>query len=127
MATPAGDTARLTRADSSTMPDVYAFEPCPLRDMAHSVADRSSIVRHTAGMLWPAARRAERVELSDAGITVWCLTGQAFMAWDDIAAVRSGRTLQVRGPGGRIDVPASLPGFVEIERRVVARGAALAV
>ena len=116
----------MTVADSATMPDVYAFEPCPLRDMAHAVADRSSIVRRAASALWPAARRAERVELSDAGITVWCLTGRTFMAWDDITAVRFGWTLQIRGAGGRIDIASNMPGLGEIERRVVARGAALA-
>jgi hypothetical protein len=108
------------------MPDVYAFERCPLRDMAHAVADRSALVRHTAGALWPAARRAERVELSDDGIAVWSLTGQKYVAWEDIAAVRLGRTLQIRGAAGRIDVPPHLPGFDQIERRVMARGAALA-
>jgi Bacterial PH domain len=108
------------------MPDVYAFEQCPLRDLTHAVADRSAIVRHTFGALWPAAHRAERVELSDEGVTAWSLTGQTFLAWDDIATVRSGRTLQIRGSGGRIDVAPNLPGFEQIERRVMARGALLA-
>ena len=108
------------------MPEVYAFERCPLRDIAHAVADRSAIVRHAAGALWPAARRAERVELSDDGIKVWTLTGQTYVAWDDIALVRSGRTLQIRGAGERIDVAPNLPGFEQIELRVRARGALLA-
>ena len=55
------------------MPEVYAFEKCPFRDIAHAVADRSSIVRHTARALWPSARRAERVEISDEGIAAWTL------------------------------------------------------
>ena len=113
-------------AHSASMPDVYAFEPCPLRDLAHAVADRSAIVRRVAGALWPAARRAERVELSDDGIAVSCLTGPTFLHWDEIALVRSGRTLQIRGGGSRIDVASNLPGFDQIERRVIARGAGLA-
>ena len=112
------------------MPDVYAFEKCPFRDVAHAVADRSSIVRHTARALWPSARRAERVEISDAGIAAWTLVGQTRLAWDEVTAIGAERTLlgrktlRIRGAGGRIDVAPILPGYAELERRVFAGQAA---
>jgi hypothetical protein len=105
------------------MTEVFAFEHCPFRNAAHAVADRSSIVRHAAHALWPAARRAERVELSDDGIDAWTLTGQTHLAWDDVT-VRSARTLlgrellRIDGAGGQIEVAPVLPGYDELERRV---------
>jgi hypothetical protein len=112
--------------DNAAMPDVYAFEPCPFRDMAHAVADRSSIVRHAARALWPAARRAERVEISDEGIEAWTLTGRTRLGWGDVTGVQSARTLlgrrtlRIRGAAGRIDVAPVLPGYEELERSVLA-------
>ena len=114
------------------MTDVYAFEPCPFRDVAHAVADRSSIVRHAAHALWPAARRAERVELSDDGIDAWTLTGQTHLAWSEVTDVAPARTLlgrpllRITGDDGRIDVAPILPGYAELERRVREGGAAAA-
>jgi hypothetical protein len=110
--------------ESVGMPEIYAFEPCPFRDAAHSVADRSSIARAAARALWPAARRAERVELSDEGIAAWTLVGQTRIAWNDIEAVGSERTLlgretlRIHGSQARIDIAPILPGYEEIERRV---------
>ena len=106
------------------MPDIYAFEQCPFRDMAHAVADRSSIVRHTARALWPSARRAERVEISDEGIAAWTLVGETHLAWEEVTAIGQERTLlgrktlRIRGAGGRIDVAPVLPGYAELESRV---------
>jgi hypothetical protein len=88
------------------------------------VADRSSIVRHAAHALWPAARRAERVEVSDEGIDAWTLTGQTHLAWDDVTDVRSERTLlgrqtlRIDGTAGHIHIAPVLPGYDELERRV---------
>ena len=109
---------------SEVMPDVYAFERCPFRDTAHAVADRSSIVRSVARALWPAARRAERVELSDDGIEAWTLVGQTQLAWTEVTEVETSRTLlgrrtlRIHGAGGRIDVAPVLPGYAELESRV---------
>jgi Bacterial PH domain len=111
-------------ANTALMPDVYAFEPCPFRDVSHAVADRSSIVRHAARALWPSARRAERVEISDDGIEAWTLVGQTQLAWSDIKDIRSERTLlgrktlRISGASGRIDVAPVLPGYEELERQV---------
>jgi hypothetical protein len=109
------------------MTDVFAFEHCPLRNATHKVADHSAIVRGTARALWPAARRAERVELSDEAIEVWGLGGHTRLAWGEITAVRSSRTLlgrktlRIRGGQRRIQIAPILPGFAEIERRVRAK------
>jgi hypothetical protein len=106
------------------MTEVYAFEHCPFRNAAHAVADRSSLVRHAAHALWPAARRAERVEISDEGIDAWTLTGQTHLSWDDVTEVRSARTLlgrellRIDGADGQIQVAPVLPGYDELERRV---------
>jgi hypothetical protein len=118
-------------AQAAGMTEVYAFEHCPFRNAAHAVADRSSLVRHAAHALWPAARRAERVELSDAGIDAWTLTGQTHMGWDEVTEVRSARTLLGRatllidGAHGQIEVAPVLPGYDELERRVRAGRSAL--
>jgi hypothetical protein len=110
--------------------DVFAFEHCPLRNATHKVADHSAIVRGTARALWPAARRAERVELSDEAIEVWGLGGHTRLAWCEITRVRSARTLlgrrtlRIRGGRGRIQIAPILPGYAEIERRVLAHAPA---
>jgi hypothetical protein len=108
------------------MTDVYEFERCPFRDAAHAVADRSSIARSAARVLWPAATRAERVEISDEGIEAWTLTGSTKLAWDDVTDVRVARSplgrrmLRIRGSAGRIDVAGFLPGYEAIESSVIA-------
>jgi len=109
------------------MTNVYAFEHCPLRNATHAVADRSALVRATARTLWPAARRAERVEVSDDGIAAWSLGGFTRLRWNEITSVRLGstmlgrQTLRIEGPGGRrMQIAPILPGFAEIERRVFA-------
>ena len=115
------------------MTDVFAFEPCPFRNAAHAVADRSSIARSAARVLWPAATRAERVEVSDEGIEAWTLTGTTRLAWDDVTDVQLARSplgrrlLRIRGTAGRIDVVGILPGFSALESRVLAARPALAV
>jgi hypothetical protein len=114
------------------MSEIYAFEHCPFRNAAHAVADRSAVVRSLAHALWPAARRAERVEISDDGIDAWTLTGQTHLAWDEVTTVRSERTflgretLRIDGPAGSIDVAPVLPGYEDLERRVRAGRALVA-
>ena len=103
----------------------YEFEYCPLRNASHKVADRSAAVRAVARTLWPAARRAERVELSDEGIESWGLGGHTRLRWDEITEVRSGRvllgrtTLRISGPAGHMQIAPILPGYGEIEQRVL--------
>ena len=114
------------------MAEIYAFEPCPFRDAAHALADRSSIVRSAARVLWPAATRAERVEISDEGIEAWTLTGTTRLAWDDVTDVQLARSplgrrmLRIHGREGRIDVVRLLPGYTALESRVFSTRPALA-
>jgi len=114
------------------MTDVYAFERCPFREVAHAVADRSAIVRSAVRVLWPAATRAERVAVSDEGIEAWTLTGKTSMAWDEVTGVELARSplgrrmLRIRGREGRIDVVRLLPGYTALESRVFAARPALA-
>ncbi len=106
------------------MPEIYEFEYCPLREMVHAVADRSDAVRGMARAVWPAARRAERVVLSEDGIEAWSLTGRTRLAWTDVTAVRSARpllgrrTLRIRGASGTIVIAPILPGYTDLELRV---------
>jgi hypothetical protein len=115
------------------MSDVYAFEPCPFRDAAHAVADRSTIVRRAVHVLWPAARRAERVELTDEGIDAWTLTGRTHVPWAEVTVVEPARTpmgrpmLRIRGEEACIEVLPLLPGFEELESRIHAGCSAVAL
>ena len=106
------------------MPDVYAFEPCPFRDVSHAVADRSSIVRHAAVRCGRprAAPSGWRSPTRHRGLDA---RGQTSFAWSDIKDIRSERTLLgrktlhiSRRPAGRIDVAPVLPGYEELERQV---------
>jgi hypothetical protein len=118
--------------EDPAMADVYAFESCPFRDAAHALADRSSIVRSAARVLWPAATRAERIEISAEGIEARTLTGTTRLAWDDVTGVALRRSplgrqvLRIRGGEGRIDVMPVLPGYAELESRVFAARPVLA-
>ncbi len=106
------------------MADVFEFENCPLRNATHKVADRSAAFRLVAGQVWPAARRAERVELTDEGIEAWSLSGHTRLAWSEITSVRSyrvpfgRRTLHVRSASGRIEIAPLLPGYEQIRERI---------
>jgi hypothetical protein len=60
------------------------------------------------------------------GIEAWTLIGRTRLAWDEIVSVRAARTplgrrsLRIHGSEGRIVVARLLPGFAELERRVLA-------
>ena len=121
----------LAAGNDPAMAEIYAFEPCPFRDAAHALADRSAIVRSAARVLWPAATRAERVEVSDEGIAAWTLTGTTRLAWNDVTDVQLARSplgrrmLRIRGNEGRIDVVRLLAGYTALESRVFATRPAL--
>ena len=103
---------------------MYAYPYCPLRQAAHRVVDHSAPLRLLAALAWPAARRAESLELSETGIEAVTLTGRTRLAWSDVRAVRirrallGHRTLRIEAPSGRIAVAVALPGFDELERHV---------
>ena len=108
------------------MADTFAFPECPIRDATHRVVDRSPLARVLARAVWPSARRAERVELSAAGIEAWTLVGRTRLRWDEVTSVRRTggvlrRTvLRASSPTGTIEIAAVLPGFAMIEARLLA-------
>jgi hypothetical protein len=56
-------------------PYTFEYEHCPLRSRAHGLVRLVPPLRTAAGMLWPAARRADRVELSADGVFARSLAG----------------------------------------------------
>ncbi len=106
------------------MTEAFAFPQCPFRDATHCVVDRSSLARAVAGTVWPSARRAERVELTDEGIEAWTLVGRTRLRWEELTGVREvggvlrRRALLAEGPAGRIEIAPILPGFATIEARL---------
>jgi len=102
-------------------PTVFEYPPCPLRDATQAVAAAFPPLRIIAGLAWPAARRAERVEVSESGITARSLAGHDSIAWSDVAAVRRARTTWGRmtvhiiaRTGRQIEVAETIPGFDEL-------------
>ena len=74
-----------------------------------------------AGLTWPAARRAERVEVSEDGIAARSLAGHDSIAWSDVAAIRRARTTWGRKTvhiiartGSQIEIAETIPGFEEL-------------
>ena len=115
------------------MSDLQAFEypHCPLRRRAHAVADRVPGIRRLAAAVWPAARRADRVELDRDHVWARSLGGFVRIGWEEITTVRRGRTgfgrmtlaVEANGPTRRIEIAESLPGFEQLARLVRERAA----
>jgi hypothetical protein len=108
--------------------DLQAFEypHCPLRRRAHAIADRVPGIRRAAGAVWPAARRADRVELDHDHLHARSLAGFVRIGWEEITTVRRSRTglgrvtlaVEAAGPSRRIEIAESLPGFEQLARMV---------
>ena len=110
------------------MSDLQAYEypHCPLRWRAHAVADRMPGMRRLAAAVWPAARRADRVELDHDQLRARSLAGIVRIGWEEITTVRRSRTgfgpRDARG-GGRRPEPADrdrgvAPGFDQLAQVV---------
>ena len=104
---------------------VLAYPYCPIRSRAQRLADHLPLLRPVAGALWPAARRADTVRLTDSGLTARSLAGVSEIAWPEVAAVRRARTTWgrmtmhvVATDGRQIEVSETLPGFAELVRVV---------
>jgi hypothetical protein len=102
-------------------PAVFEYPRCPLRDASQAVAGALPPLRVVAALAWPAARRADRVEVSEDGIEAWSLAGHDSIAWEDVAAVRRAQTtwgrmtVHVLGQdGSRIEIAETIPGFDEL-------------
>jgi PH (Pleckstrin Homology) domain-containing protein len=100
----------------------YEYEYCPLRSRAHRMARIVPPIRPLAALTWPAARRADRVELSEDGLRVRSLAGYTRIGWDEIGAVHRSRTTWGRmtlhvvasGPSRHIEIAESMPGFDDL-------------
>ena len=116
------DGARGPGLHTETMePAVFEYPPCPLRDASQAVAAAFPPLRVVAALAWPAARRAERVEVSADGIAARSLAGHHSIAWGDVAAVRRARTTWGRmtvhiiaRTGSQIEIAETIPGFDEL-------------
>jgi hypothetical protein len=104
---------------------VLAYPYCPLRFRAHRVAGHVPPLRAVAGLLWPAARRADRVRLTPDGLEARSLAGEAQIPWTEVASVRRARTTWgrmtmhiVSTDGRQVEVAETLPGFPELVRVV---------
>src|SRR5262249_21716213 len=85
-----------------TVSDLQAFEypHCPLRRRAHAIANRVPGIRRAAGAVWPAARRADRVELDHDHLHARSLAGIVRIGWGGITTGRRRRARRGRGGGG---------------------------
>jgi hypothetical protein len=101
---------------------IFEYDDCPLRDGAHTVARVLPFLRPLAGLVWPAGRRADRVQLSEDGILARSLSGYARIPWDEVGAVHRSRTTWGRmtvhvvaaNPARQIEIAESLPGFDDL-------------
>jgi len=104
----------------------YEYPHCPLRWRAHAIADRIPGMRRLAAAVWPAARRADRVELDHDHLRARSLAGIVRIGWEEITTVRRSRTgfgrvtlaVEAAGPSRRIEIAESLPGFDQLARVV---------
>jgi hypothetical protein len=103
---------------------VYEFAHCALRSRVHRVADRAPWVRSVAALLWPAASRADRVELAQDGIRARSLAGFTRIGWDEVALLRRHRTrtgrvtLVIEGAARSIEISEAIPDFTALARAV---------
>ena len=111
---------RYKRGTIRDMSTEFAFPHCPFREVTHATARRVPGVRAMARLFWPAARRAERVKVDDAGIAAWGLGGETQIAWADVISVEQRRTplgresLRVAGQARRIEIASMMPGFADL-------------
>jgi hypothetical protein len=104
--------------------DTYAYPHCPFRAVTHDLVARVPGLRALASAVWPAARRAERLELSTSGIAAWGLGGCERLDWADVTAVQRSRTplgrrtLRVVAGERTIEVASMMPGFDELTARL---------
>jgi hypothetical protein len=105
----------------------FEYEYCPLRSRAHRLARIIPPIRPLAGLVWPAARRADRIELSADGILSRSLSGYCRIGWDEVGAVHRSRTTWGRmtvhvvaaRPKRQIEIAQSMPGFDDLVRTIL--------
>jgi hypothetical protein len=108
-------------------PSVYHYPRCSLRDATRAVAGAVPPLRAVVALAWPAARRADRIEIDASGIRAWCLAGEESIAWDEVGAIRRARTtwgrmtmhIVSRDGSRQIEIAETLPGFTQLHRLLV--------
>jgi hypothetical protein len=105
---------------------VYAYPHCPYREVTHAAARKLPAIRKIAELFWPAARRAEWVQIDNLGIEASGLAGRTQIAWDNVSSTTVARsplgrrTLVIADDRGRrIVVASTLPEFDELSKRVL--------
>jgi len=104
----------------------FEYPDCGLRHGARVVARVLPPVRPLAALVWPAARRADHVQLSADGIFARSFSGYARIGWDEVVAVHRARTtwgrmtvhITANSPVRLIEITESLPGFDELVRTI---------
>ena len=105
----------------------FEYEDCPLRSRAHRLARHFPPIRPLAALVWPAARRADRLELSQDGLLARSLSGYVRIGWDEVGAVDRSRTTWGRmtlhvvagSPTRHIEIAESMPGFDDLVATIV--------
>jgi hypothetical protein len=106
----------------------FEYPDCGIRHGVRVFARVLPPVRPLAALFWPAARRADQIELSRDGIFARSLSGYARIGWDEISAVHRARTTWGRmtvhvvagNPDRQIEITESIPGFDELVRTILA-------
>jgi predicted SPOUT superfamily RNA methylase MTH1 len=106
----------------------FEYPDCGLRRGARVFARMLPPLRPLATLAWPAARRADHVELSRDGIRARSFSGYARIGWDEVLAVHRARTtwgrmtvhIVAKNPGRQIEITESMPGFDELVRTLLA-------
>ncbi len=113
--------------DDGSVEVVYTYPRCPFREVTHTAARHVPGLRKAAGLLWPAARRAEWVHVDSLGIEAAGLANHNHIAWNDVCSTSIDRTPLGRktfvvsdAEGHRIVVASTLPEFAELQERVEA-------
>jgi hypothetical protein len=112
------------RTDNSRVDGIYAYPRCPFREVAHAATRRLPALRRVTGALWPAARRAEWLRLTELQIESRGLAGADQVRWEEIESVhvlrrgRNARLVIVADDGRQIVVAGTMPQFVELTDRV---------
>jgi len=106
------------------MEGVYTYPHCPFREVTHAAARRIPALRRIAAVLWPAARRAEWLRVSESAIESCGLGGRSQLRWDEIESVhlrgkrRRARLVIQAEDGRRIVVAGTMPAFPELADRI---------
>jgi hypothetical protein len=114
-------------ADDPVVEVVYTYPHCPYREVAHAAVRKFPGLGKMAALVWPAATRAEWVQIDTLGIEATTLAGNTHIAWNHVCSTTMSRsplgrrTLEIADDRGRrIVVASTLPDFADLRDRVSA-------